>query len=160
MTWTVRDAEPADLDAVVAIYQHEVDTGVATFETRAVDVEEWRHKVTGPEPMVVAVEDGVVLGTAYATPFRPRPAYDLTRETSVYLAAAGQGRGLGTALYDALLPRLRATGCHTALAMVALPNPASVRLHERFGYEHVGTMREVGHKLGRVVDVAVLQLML
>ncbi|WP_229660914.1 GNAT family N-acetyltransferase [Marmoricola endophyticus] len=156
----MRDAVPDDLEAVVAIYQHEVDTGVATFETRAVDAEEWRAKITGPEPMLVAEEDGTVLGVAYASPYRARPAYDRTRETSVYLAAVGQGRGLGTALYDALLPRLRDGGFHTALAMVALPNEASVRLHERAGFERVGVLREVGHKLGRVVDVAVLQLML
>lgn len=155
---TVRDAVPDDLDAVVAIYQHEVDTGYATFETRTVEVEEWRAKVEGPEPMVVAVEDGTVLGVAYASEFRPRPAYHPTRETSVYLTAAGQGRGLGTALYAALLARLRATDCRTALAMIALPNPGSVRLHESAGFAHVGTMREVGDKLGRMIDVGIWQL--
>lgn len=160
MDATIREALPDDLDAVVAIYQHEVDTGYATFETRTVDREPWRDKIVGPEPMMVAVEDGTVLGVAYASEFRPRPGYHLTRETSVYLAAAGQGRGLGTALYAALLTRLRTAGCHTALAMIALPNPGSVRLHESAGFVHAGTMREVGDKLDRLIDVGIWQLVL
>ena len=91
--------------------------------------------------------------------YRPRPAYARTRETSVYLAADARGRGLGRLLYDALLARLRDDGVHTAVALVALPNDASLALHRACGFAQVGVLREVGRKFGRWVDTAWLQLM-
>jgi L-amino acid N-acyltransferase YncA len=101
-----------------------------------------------------------VAGFAYATTYRPRAAYELTREVSVYLAEEARGRGIGRTLYAVLLDRLRTAGMHTALAVIALPNDASVRLHESFGFTHRGTVREVGRKFGAWVDTAFYQLML
>ena len=105
-------------------------------------------------------DDGGVAGFAYASSFRDRPAYHRTVETSVYLHRDARGRRIGTALYDALLTRLAEAGFHTALALVALPNDASVRLHEAAGFEHAGTMREVGDKQDRLIDVGIWQRML
>ena len=95
-----------------------------------------------------------MLGMAYAATYRPRPAYDGTRETSVYVAAEARGRGLGRALYDELLGRVDADGIHVCLAVIAQPNPASEALHAAVGFEHVGTLREVGRKFDRWVDTA------
>ena len=157
----IRPAVDADLDDLKAIYDLECLHGHATFHTEPMPRSLWEDRLGSPHPsdlMFVAVEGGQLLGGAWSTAYRDRAAYDATRETSVYLAAAAQGRGLGRQLYDVLLPRLRDTGTHTALAAIALPNPASRRLHRAVGFEPVGTLREVGRKLGRWVDVELWQL--
>jgi L-amino acid N-acyltransferase YncA len=159
----IRPAQDADLDAVAAIYAHEVRTGVATFDLEPPPRAYWEARLASMEPgdhLVVAEADGDVLGYAYASSYRPRPAYAKTREVSVYLAAGARGRGLGRRLYDDLLPRLRRDGVHTAVALVALPNDASLALHRACGFEEVGVMREVGRKFDRWIDTAWLQLML
>ena len=122
-----------------------------------------RARLASPEPgdhLLVADADGEVLGYAYSASYRPRPAYALTRETSVYLAADARGQGLGRRLYDALLPRLRDDGVHTAVALIALPNDASLALHRACGFTEVGVLRGVGRKFDRWIDTAWLQLML
>ena len=161
----IRAAQDADLDAVAAIYAHEVRSGIATFDVVPPPRSYWEARRASTEPgdhlVVAAAEaDGDVVGYAYASSYRPRPAYRLTREVSVYLAAGARGRGLGRRLYDDLLPRLRDDGVHTAVALVALPNDASLALHRACGFEQVGVMREVGRKFDRWIDTAWLQLML
>jgi phosphinothricin acetyltransferase len=101
-----------------------------------------------------------VLGFAYSSAFRPRPAYARTRETSIYLAPDAVGRGVGRRLYAHLLGQLREDGVHCAVAVVAQPNPASTALHEALGFELVGTLREVGRKFDRWVDTRWYQLLL
>ena len=154
----IRDAVAADLAMVAEIYSHESLYAYSTFETEERSASTWEYKLSSGDPFLVAVDGGVVLGFAYASPFRERPAYHLTRETSVYLHRAARRQGIGKLLYAELLGRLREAGLHTALALIALPNPGSVRLHEEYGYEHVGTMREVGDKHDRMIDVGVFQL--
>lgn len=156
----IRDATAADLPDVAEIYGYESLHTYSTFETEVRPVELWAHKLDGAHPFLVAVDGDAVLGYAYASEFRDRPAYHRTVETSVYLHRAARGRRLGSQLYDALLARLVEAGFHTALALIALPNDASVRLHERAGFEHAGTMREVGDKQDRMIDVGVYQRML
>jgi len=159
----IRPAQDADLDAVAAIYAHEVATGISTFDLVPPPRTYWESRLSGAEPgdhLVVAEVDGEVLGYAYSMSYRPRPAYALTRETSVYLAAEARGRGLGRLLYDDLLPRLRRDGVHTALALIALPNGASVALHRGCGFEEIGVLREVGRKFDRWIDTAWFQLIL
>jgi phosphinothricin acetyltransferase len=156
----VREATEADLPAVAEIYAYESLHTYSTFETEERPLQAWRHKLHGHYPFLVGVEDDAVLGYAYASEFRDRPAYHLTVETSVYVHRDARGRRLGSLLYDALLARLSGSHFHTALALIALPNDASVRLHERTGFEHVGTLREVGDKQDRMIDVGVYQLML
>jgi len=155
----VRDATEADLAAVAEIYAHETRHSISTFDTEERSVEVWRHKLGGQYPFLVADDGGAVPAYAYASEFRDRPAYHLTVETSVYVHREARGRRLGSLLYDALLARLAEQGFHTALALIALPNDASVRLHERAGFEHAGTMREVGDKHDRMIDVAIYQRM-
>lgn len=160
----VRDATEADLPAVAEIYAYESLHTYSTFETEERPLQAWRHKLHGHYPFLVATEDDGgqdhVLGYAYASEFRDRPAYHLTVETSVYVHRDARGRRLGSQLYDALLARLSGTHFHTALALIALPNDPSVRLHERTGFEHVGTIREVGDKQDRMIDVGIYQRML
>lgn len=156
----VRDATDADLPAVGAVYDHEARHGIATFDAVGRSPEFWTAKLAEPDPFLVAEVSGAVAGFAYASTYRPRPAYDRTREVSVYLGVDARGQGVGRALYAELLARLRASGTHTALAVIALPNDASVRLHESFGFTHTGTLREVGWKFGAWIDTAFYQRVL
>jgi L-amino acid N-acyltransferase len=160
MGHVIRDATEADLAAVAEIYSYESLHTYSTFETEERPLETWRHKLHGPHLFLVAEDGESVLGFAYASEFRDRPAYHLTVETSVYIHRDARGRRLGSDLYDALLALLVEDRFHTALALIALPNDASVRLHERAGFDLVGTMREVGDKQGRMIDVGVFQRML
>jgi phosphinothricin acetyltransferase len=157
---TIRDAVSGDLPYVAEIYTHESLYAYSTFETEERPLADWEHKLLSGDPFVVAEDGGQVLGFAYASPFRDRPAYHLTREVSVYLHRAARREGLGSRLYDDLIARLEGAGFHTALALIALPNKGSVRLHEQHGFELAGTMREVGDKQDRMIDVAIYQRML
>ena len=156
----VRDATEADLPAVAEIYAYETLHTISTFETEERPLQAWRHKLHGHYPFLVADDGAAVPAYACASEFRDRPAYHRTVETSVYVHRDARGRRLGSLLYDALLARLAEQGFHTALALIALPNDASVRLHERTGFAHVGTMREVGDKQDRMIDVGIYQLLL
>ena len=152
-----RVATEQDLSAIKAIYDHQVETGISTFDTSPPPLEYWGARLASTEPgdhLLVAERDGAVVGYAYSASYRLRPAYRRTRETSVYLAADAVGQGLGRALYDDLLARLRADGMHVALAVIALPNPASEALHRACGFERVGVLPEVGHKFDRWIDTA------
>lgn len=153
----IRDATEQDLPAIKAIYDHQVETAISTFDTSPPALDYWSARLTSAEPgdhLLVAERDGAVIGYAYSATYRPRPAYARTRETSVYLAADAVGQGLGRQLYDALLARLRDDGMHIALGVIALPNEASEALHRAFGFERVGVLPEVGHKFDRWIDTA------
>lgn len=158
----VRDASAQDASAIAAIYNTYVLESTATFEVDAVDEREMARRIEAVRdaglPWLLAQDGDAVLGYAYASPWKPRAAYARSVETSIYLAQAARGAGLGAALYAALLDRLRARDLHVAIGGVALPNPACEGLHAKFGFERVGCFREVGHKLGRWVDVAYWQL--
>lgn len=154
---TVRRAVAADLEAIASVYNEAVLTSVATFdvEPQAPDLFAGRVASRRPGDHVLVAEDrGRVLGMAYAATYRPRPAYDLTRETSVYLAPDARGHGVGRALYDEMLRRVDADGIHVCLAVIARPNPASEALHRAVGFRHAGTLPEVGRKFDRWVDTA------
>lgn len=158
---TVRGAVEADMLTLVDIYNAEVEGGISTFDTQPVTRERFEGSLGTDhqgDHLLVAVEDGQVLGYASSHAYRPRPAYDGSREVSVYLHPASRGRGVARALYAVLLPLMATSGVHTAVAVVALPNPASVALHTSFGFAHVGTLQEVGHKFGRYIDTALYQL--
>ena len=146
----IRPATDPDLPAVAAIYDHEVahrdrDLRPRAAAARVVGGPAGQHRAG--DHLLVAEQDGEVLGYAYSSSYRPRRATAHTRETSIYLADDAQGQGLGRRMYDDLLDRLVADGMHLALAVIALPNPASVALHRAFGFEEVGVMREVGREV-------------
>ncbi len=157
----VRSATAADVSAIVGIYGHAVRAGVATFDLTDPPDSYWHDRLeseqVGDHLIVVEATDEVV-GYAYSSAFRPRPAYARTRETSVYLAPASIGVGLGRLVYSRLLSLLRADGIHLAVAVIAAPNPASVALHESLGFGLVGTLNEVGRKFDRWVDTRWYQL--
>jgi phosphinothricin acetyltransferase len=116
--------------------------------------------VTAGFPWLVACEDGVVKGYAYAALWRPRSAYRYSVETTVYVDRECMGKGIGTRLYTELLRRLPPLGVHSAMGVIALPNDASVALHEKLGFRKAGHFREVGLKFGRWIDVGCWQLIL
>ncbi len=154
----IRDAAAADAAGIAAIYAAEVRTGYATFDLEPPPAAHWAELVAtrhGAHHLLVAADGGAVVGYAKSGTFRPRPAYDTTVETSIYLQR--RGTGLGTALYAALLDRLDDGDAHLAVANIALPNDASVRLHERFGFTASGTLHEVGRKFGTWHDVVCYQ---
>src|SRR4051812_46033492 len=154
---TVRSADPADLPRIAAIYDDQVRTAISTFDLEPRPLSYWESRLASTAPgdhLLVADSGGGVVGYAYSSSYRPRPGYARTREVSVYLAAAARGRGLGRALYDELLERLRADGVHQVLAVIALPNDASEALHRSCGFTRVGVLPEVGWKLGRWIDTA------
>ena len=157
----LRAATSDDAAAIAGIYAHFVTGSVVSFETDPPDEAAMRARIEaggGLYPWLVGEsEDGSVLGYAYAARFRERPAYRFTVETSVYLRAGAAGRGLGRKLYEPLLAMLEGQGFTQAIAAITLPNEASVRLHERLGFESAGVYRKVGWKLGAWHDVGLWQ---
>jgi phosphinothricin acetyltransferase len=152
---TVRDARRADLPAVAAIYARAAEATPATFDLEGHCVAWWAAVLADAEyPFLVAGEGGAVLGYARASRHKDRPGYVTTVETSVYVAETARGRGVGRALYAALLARLEADDRRRlAVAGIALPNAASERLHAAHGFTPVGTFHAVGVKFGRAIDV-------
>lgn len=157
----VRPGVEGDLEALTDIYNHYVRETPITFDIAPFTPEERRpwllsHPEDGPYRLMVAVaaESQEILGYATSSPHRPKPAYSTSVETTVYLAPHTGGRGIGTLLYKALFEALSGQDLHRAYAGIAQPNEASTRLHERFGFRHIGTYREIGRKFGRYWDVA------
>jgi phosphinothricin acetyltransferase len=152
----LRDAHPGDAGAVQAIYAPAVASTPISFETEVPTVGEMAERITTTTvrfPWLVAELDDEVVGYAYASPFNDRAAYRWSVSTSVYVADGAQRRGVARMLYDALLPRIRTLGYVNAYAGIALPNEASVALHERFGFRRVAVFPAAGFKLGAWHDV-------
>lgn len=157
----IRPCTEQDLEAVCRIYNAYVETTVITFEETPVSVPEMSTRLaayTAHFPWLVCVVEGEVLGYAYASRWKERSAYRQTAEVTIYLHPDSGGRGYGKALYTALLPRLQQLGYHVALACIALPNEASVGLHESFGFKKVAHFAEVGRKFERWLDVGYWQV--
>lgn len=159
----IRAATEADLPAITDIYNESVRRSTATMDTEPKSLDDRREWLAGHNamhPVIVAELEGEIAGWGCLSPWSDRPAYAGTAETSVYVHAAMRGRGIGNALLAELVRIARVQRLHTLVARIATDNPASIRLHESAGFAHTGTMREVGYKLGRWVDVASFQLML
>jgi phosphinothricin acetyltransferase len=156
----VRPAVPDDLPALTAIYNHYIVNSTITFDVRPFEPEERRawfddHAVSGRHRLLVAAgSDGKVLGYTTSSRWRPKAAYDTTVESSVYCHPDAVGRGLGSQLYAALFEAIATEDVHRVVAGVAQPNPASVALHQRFGFRQVGVFSSVGRKFDRYWDVA------
>jgi len=159
----LRSCTPEDAARICDIYNHYVRETVVTFEEAAVSEADMAQRIaetTSRLPWLVWEEAGKILGYACATPWKVRAAYRHAVEASIYLAHDATGRGLGTQLYKALIADLRQRDLHCVIGGAALPNPASVALHERLGFIKVAEFREVGFKFGRWVDVAYWELVL
>jgi phosphinothricin acetyltransferase len=157
----LRLATAHDAAAIAAIYAPYVLSSPISFEAEPPDEAAMRSRIEaggGLHPWLVALDEaGDIVGYAYACAFRPRVAYRFAVETSVYVAEGAHGRGIGDELYGALLPMLEAQGFTQAIAAITLPNPASVRLHEKHGFIESGVYRDVGYKLGRWLSVSLWQ---
>jgi len=158
----IRHAVPEDLPALTAIYNHYIVHTPITFDVTTYEPEQRRqwfdeHAPAGRHRLIVAEEHGAVAGYASTSRWRPKAAYETTVESSVYVRADAVGRGIGRELYAALFDVIANEDVHTAVAGVALPNAASIALHERFGFRQVGVFRDVGRKFGKYWDVAWFQ---
>lgn len=159
----IRAATPDDAAAIAAIYAPYVLSGTVSFETDAPDARQIRTRMAASDglyPWIVATsgeEAGGVLAYAYATKFRDRPAYRYVVETSLYVAGAVQGQGVGRLLYEALIDTLRQQGFTQAIGVISLPNDGSIKTHEATGFRRAGVYREIGYKQGRWIDVGFWQ---
>ncbi len=161
-TPAVRACVTDDLTAVARIYAHYVVHSTATFEEEPPTLEEWRRRLREIAllglPFLVAEVDGTVLGYAYCTKWRSRPAYRHTVEDSIYVAPDAVGRGIGTALLESILTRCEALGMRQMIAVIADgEDGASVALHERHGFRYAGRLAAVGFKHGRWIDTIMMQ---
>lgn len=160
----VRDARPADAGAIAAIYNYYVVETVATFEEIPVSAETVRSRIADVRsyslPWLVACNGDALVGFAYAARWRERSAYRHSVETTVYVKASATGRGIGEALYRELFAGLSRSDVHAAVAGITLPNPASVRLHEKFGFDKVAEFPEIGRKFDRWLAVGYWQKLL
>lgn len=158
---TVRPAAAADAEALTGIYNHYVRESIATFHEEPLSPSEMSAQLRGVEsaelPWLVAEADGKILGYAYAGKWKGRCAYRFSVEITAYLVPGYQGRGIGSKLYGCILGILRDKGIHSVIGGIALPNDASIALHEKFGFRKVAHFRETGFKFGRWVDVGYWQ---
>ena len=165
MTLQIRPATLQDLGAITAIYAENVANGTATYELDAPDRGEmeqrFRRNTSRGYPYIVARDPaGAVLGYAYASAFRDRPAYSWLVEDSIYLAPEARGRGVGKALLAELIRRCTELGFRQMVAVIGGAHPASIALHFAAGFEHGGQMKATGFKHGRWLDTVIMQLAL
>ena len=159
---TIRPAVVSDLPRLTEIYNHYVRETPITFDIDEYTVETRRpwfehHAGTARHQLVVAEIEGRVVGYAGTGQFRAKQAYDTSVELTIYVAHDATGKGIGSALYEDLFPRLATEDVHRALAGITLPNPASLALHARFGFRQVAHFTENGRKFGRYWDVVWLE---
>jgi phosphinothricin acetyltransferase len=160
---TIRRARLDDVAAITEIYNEAILTTTATFDTEPKTLAErtaWLESHDERHPVLVAVVGGAVVGWASITRWSDRCAYDDTAETSFYVKSDHRGLGIGRRLKAAIIDEARRLRFHTLIARVAEGSDASLHLNQRSGFVRVGTLREVGRKFGRLLDVHILQLML
>jgi len=156
----VRAATIEDLDSITRIYNEAILNTVATFDTEPKMVEEqraWFESHRANHPIMVAELDGAVVGWASLSQWSDRCAYADTAEISLYVKEGFQAKGIGHRLLEAVTQRGQDVGLHTVIARIVEGNETSVRLHESVGFRHIGVMREVGSKFGRLLDVYLMQ---
>jgi len=162
MTIMIREGVITDAKAICDIYNPYIMNTTISFETKPVSEEAMRERISTnlPLPWLVYEENDKISGYAYACRWRVRSAYRFSVESAVYIDAAHTGRGLGTALYTELIQRLKSMHIHIVIGGVALPNPASIALHEKLGFKKVAHFREVGFKFKQWIDVGYWELVL
>jgi len=155
---TTRAATRADLPRLVEIYNYYIINTPITFDLEPYTVETrtpWfdEHAEVGRHRMIVAVEDGLVIGYATSSRWRSKAAYNPTVEASIYCANEARGRGVGATMYRALFEALKSEDINRVVAGITVPNDSSIGLHKKFGFYEVGTFTEQGRKFGRYWDV-------
>jgi len=158
--YDIRLAVEADLEQFAEIVNHYIETTAINFHDRPQSEEDWESTwlvLHERYPFVVADKDGVIGGIAYASPWKLRGSYDWTCEVTVYVRAGHERRGLGRILSERVLDILEKQGYRAVVAVIALPNDASVALHEALGFEHAGTLKNLGFKLDEWRDVSFWQ---
>lgn len=160
----IRAARAADAATLCAIYNHYVAETAVTFEEEPVSADGMAGRIenvlSASLPWLVAEQGADVVGYAYATPWKPRSAYRYSAEITAYVSPRHAGRGVGSQLYRQLFPALQARGVHAVMGGIALPNEASVALHEKFGLRKVAHFEQVGFKFNRWIDVGYWQRVL
>lgn len=159
----IRNATIADAEALMTIYNHEVETSTSTFDLVPRTLEEqqeWIRDRAGALGVIVAEHEGRVVGFASLSPYRSRPAYNTSVENSIYVDASARGLGMGKALLTELIDMAKARGFHTIIAHISSAETASLALHQSCGFFVAGTQREVGRKFGRWLDITIMQVML
>lgn len=159
---TIRSALESDAVAIATIYNYYVENTVITFEEEPVSAPAQATRIREVQaqdlPWLVAERAGEVVGYTYAGRWKPRSAYRHSVESTIYLKHGCEGCGIGKSLYTELLAVLKRSGAHVVIGGAAMPNAASVALHEKLGFDRVADFRQVGFKQGRWVDVAYWQL--
>ncbi|CAM2817631.1 arsinothricin resistance N-acetyltransferase ArsN1 family B [Moritella viscosa] len=157
----IRIATKQDAEAISHIYNHYITTTVITFEEEVVSSDDIADRIkttlAAGLPWLIAEEDNIVLGYAYATPWKSRSAYQFSVETSVYLDPNASRKGWGSQLYQALFVQLQHTKVRTVIGGIALPNPASIALHEKLGMHKSAHFSKVGYKFNQWIDVGYWQ---
>jgi L-amino acid N-acyltransferase YncA len=159
----IRAAHTSDAAQICDIYNYYISNTCITFEEEPVSVDEMAGRIENVVKdlyWLVYEEDGRILGYAYYTKWRVRSAYKFSVESTVYVDYNCKGRGIGRKLYTALLENAHKQGIHVIIGGIALPNPESVILHEKMGFDKVAQFREVGFKHNQWVDVGYWELML
>jgi L-amino acid N-acyltransferase len=157
---TIRQAILPDLEAITEIYNQAILNTVATFDTETKTAEGqrgWFEQHGERHPILVAEQDGILVGWASLSAWSDRCAYSDTAEISLYIAENHRGQGIGRRLSEAIIKAGRDAGLHTLIARITEGNIASIHIAESQGFEHIGIMREVGRKSGRLLDVHLMQ---
>ena len=157
---TIRSASIKDLDGITNIYNEAISKTVATFDTEEKSIDEqkiWFQEHGPKNPIIVAEENGNILGWAALSKYSTRCAYSNTAEISLYVKEKYQGRGIGKKLMEKIIQEGKKAGLHVILARITEGNEKSVYLHKSVGFEHVGILKEVGMKFGKQLDVYLMQ---
>lgn len=159
----IRQVETNDAKAITAIYNFYIKNSTITFEEESVSVDEMAARIESISslyPYFVGEDNGIVVGYAYATQWKARSAYRFSAEVTIYLHHELKGKGIGSALFRALIDEMRKTDLHVLVGGIAQPNEASVALHEKFGFKKIAQFEEIGFKFGKWIDVGYWELKL
>ena len=159
----IRSVHIDDASALLDIYNYYVLNTTVNFDIDALSLETFTDKINhivSEYPYIVYEENNEILGFAYGSRFRPRPAYNYTAESTVYVKHTAHGKQIGSKLYAELIRLLKETDLHTVLGVLTVPNDASINLHEKFGFEKVAHLKEVGLKFGEWQNIGIWQLKL
>ncbi len=157
---TLRPAELKDVKEITEIYNEAILNSTATFDTEPKTVDEqtlWLQSHNDKHPVIVAELQGEIVGWASLSPWSDRPAYSITAEISIYVKVGFRNEGYGKKLMDKIIDDGEAAGLHSIIARIAGENEVSIRLHEAYGFKHIGVMKEAGEKFGMILDVHMMQ---